>query len=172
MIESEPTLKTQDVVKAHLASRADSATASDKGMVYIGTAIGKPTAGAVELATVISGANALYDCTLVESGEPIQAYNLYETNAYYGALEASVECATLSVFEPIQQGRIIWVFRPVIDGQPATTWVTMTPIAFNSECTCNTEAIQAQQDGEVADAGATDGKAGIAAHIMARLRGL
>lgn len=171
MLEDEPTLKRDQVVKAHLASRASSGTAEDKGMVYIGTPI-VPLASQVQLATVVSGANALYDCTLVEGGDVIQAYNLYETNGYYGALQAQVECARLSVFQPIQPGRTIWVFQPIMDGEPAETWVTMTPIAFNSECTCNTGVVQqlnqAEQDAMIA----SDGKGGVAASIVSRIMGI
>jgi hypothetical protein len=169
LIERDPSLNPGDVVKAHLASRADVATAADKGMVYIGTPIVPLNAGNVEIATVVAGGNGLYDCLLVESNEPIQAYNLYETNNYYGALDASVECAVLSVSQTIPAGSTIWVFRPLVNGAPASTWVTMTPVPFDSACTCNPGNIQQQVLAAEEDAGKNDGREGIAAHILSRL---
>jgi hypothetical protein len=172
LIEKEPSLAIGDVVKAHLASRADVGTAEDKGMVYIGTPVAPANAGNVELATVVAGGNGLYDCTLDESGEPIQAYNLYETNDYYGALDATVECAVLSVSQTIPAGSTIWVFRPIVNGAPSATWVTMTPVPFDSACTCNPGTIQQQVLAAADSAGAADGRDGIAAHIISRVMGI
>jgi hypothetical protein len=141
-------------------------------MVYIGTPVAPANAGNVELATVVAGGNGLYDCTLDESGEPIQAYNLYETNDYYGALDATVECAVLSVSQTIPAGSTIWVFRPIVNGAPSATWVTMTPVPFDSACTCNPGTIQQQVLAAADSAGAVDGRDGIAAHIVSRIMGI
>jgi hypothetical protein len=172
MIEDEPSLSDGDVVKAHLASRTDGGNAIDKQMVYIGTPRLARVDGNVELATIVAGGNALYDCLLNETQEPIQAYNLYETQNYYGALDASVECATLSVSQPLPAGSVIWVFRPIVDGRPASTWVTMTPVAFDSVCTCNNNDVQALDDAALNDAELQDGKGGAAAHIITRIMGV
>ena len=128
LIEKEPSLAIGDVVKAHLASRADVATAEDKGMVYIGTPIGK--ASAVVTGQVISASPSGYVMEIDGTGERVDVLNLYESEVYYGALDEQPECASLSPL-PIPDGSRIWAF------QYRSEWFTCVPTPFSVTCLCN-----------------------------------
>ena len=48
----------------------------------------------------------------------------------------------------------------------------MTPVAFDSVCTCNNNDVQALDDAALNDAELQDGKGGAAAHIITRIMGV
>lgn len=129
MLEDEPSLEVGDVVKAHLASRASSGTAQDKGMVYIATPI-VPTSGTVVTGIVIGGSPSGYTMEIDGTGESVDVLNLYEASAYYGAMEEQPECAVLSPLS-IPDGSRIWAF------QYRDEWFTCIPTPFSVACTCN-----------------------------------
>lgn len=130
MMESEPSLEVGAVVKAHLASRSDYATAVDKGMVYIATPISAPSAVVTGIVIGGPGAGSEYTVRIDGTGERITVQNLYESEVYYGALDEQPECASLSPL-PIPDGSRIWAFRY------RTEWYTCVPTPFSVTCLCN-----------------------------------
>ena len=128
MMEPEASLAVGDVVKAHLAARADFGTAEDKGMVYIGTPVGK--ASGVVTGQVISASPSGYVMEIDGTGERVDVLNLYESEVYYGALDEQPECASLSPL-PIPDGSRIWAF------QYRSEWFTCVPTPFSVTCLCN-----------------------------------
>lgn len=165
--EAEPSLKVGDIVAADRAP-ITFAAAEDKQVVYIPAKSG--AAATVQLALVLAGEGGSYQCSLQSTGLVVSVTNLYETQGYYGALEASIECASITP-KPLPTGVLIWVFPIMADGDVAG-WMTMTPTAFDSICTCGPDGISALYDAEQEQAGTQYGKGGAAANAIVRMMGI
>lgn len=149
--EDEPSLKVGSVVMAQLAPFAATGNADDKQMVYVALG-GAPAGGALRLGRVTSSMTAgVYTARFLGPGEQdeVEFRNIYEVENYYGATSASIECAEIMP-KPIPVESVVWLQQVLGDTgpnarYPDNSWVTLVPVAFDSECTCGPGGIAAQQ---------------------------
>lgn len=140
--EEEASLTAGDVVAADLAPMALGGNAEDKQLVYVVTGAG--VAGGMQLAKVTESLGAgKYKGEFVGAGTEVEFANMYEVEDHYGALAASIECASISP-NPLPIDSIVWLQKAVGDSgpnarYPAGTWFTCISVAFNAECTCGTQ---------------------------------
>ena len=138
-----PSFGKGDVVVAAHATHALDRRENTQQMVYVIASGGKGADGTMRLAriTAVQG-GAQYEGTILGSDpeEVVEFVNLYEQEQHYGATAADIECATITP-RRLEVDRTVWVQEVKGSGEPGSpytesVWVTMTPVAFDSECTC------------------------------------
>lgn len=138
--ETRPNMTPGTVVKAHLASRASSGTAEDKGMVYVATPI---TEGAIYngvVTAIMDGGKYEVGMEGSQQSVIVEVENIYETSGYYGVLDVENDCAELTPMR-LRIGDLIPVWKHM------DAHYTMAPVAFDVQCLpCDTQGIaQAMQ---------------------------
>lgn len=148
--EDEPSLQAGTVVMAQLAPFAVVGNAEDKQQVYV--ALGGLAGGALRLGRVTQSlGGGLYRARFLGPGtqQEVEFRNIYEVEDYYGATQASIECAAISP-KPIDIDRVVWLQQVIGDtgpnaDYPDNSWVTLVPVAFDAECTCGPGGLAGQQ---------------------------
>jgi len=135
-----PSFAKGDVVVAIHASHSLDPRQDTQQMVYVIASAGAAT-GTMRLAriTEVLGGSK-YRGEFVDEDKTLEFINIYEEEEMYGATDADIECAEITP-RRLDIDRTVWV--QAVKGSdapgsayPAQVWVTMTPVAFDAECTC------------------------------------
>ena len=157
VFEDRPSLAVGTVVVAHLAPMSADDTADDKQQVYVAQ-VGGGSDGGMRTCTMTGLLDdGRYKGTLNGGGGDIEIENLYESQDYYGAGDATLECASLVTGIRLPIGSDVWAMRVTGGGDRDGKWITMTPVPFGVECTCGEDGralqVQMRQDKGSAAAG-------------------
>ena len=128
------------IVVAHLASMGEM-TATDKQQVYVVSSGAGSLMRLARIASVSDGHKYMVIMDDAPSGDLVEVINLYESEQFYGALNASMECVTATP-QRLPVGKVIWVQNVSSSGDDSSpyqpsAWVTMTPVPFSTVCSCS-----------------------------------